>query len=166
MQHPPEDMRQGIAIPHGPTTPKEGPWGTSWGSGSHSSHCSFGDFNVHRWHNRKGDSRLLPFDSNLSDPSVDVLGQLDDRQSTTSMHSVRSLRSVRSVRSVELEQRAIWLEAEARRKEEEASRKEGEASRKEEEVLRLEEKHDRFWRALVSGSFCKDARSSFSSEGS
>ena len=137
MQRSPEDMKQGIAIPRGPTTPEDGPRGMSWGSGSLNSRRSFGDFNVHRRHNSKGDSRLPPVDGDLSDASDDVLGQLDDRQS---MHSIRSLRSVRSVRSMELEQRAVWLEAEARRKEEEASRKEEEASRKEEEAHRLEEK--------------------------
>src|SRR6266851_1055448 len=133
LQRSPEDMRQGIAIPRGPTTPEEGPRGTSWGSSLHSRR-SYGDFNVHRRHNSKGETRLPPVDGDLSDASDDVVGQLDDR------HSVRSMRSVRSVRSMELEQMAAWWEAEARRKEEEATRKEEEASKKEEEARRLEEK--------------------------
>src|SRR6266851_5480216 len=133
LQRSPEDMRQGIAIPRGPTTPEEGPRGTSWGSSLHSRR-SYGDFNVHRRHNSKGEARLPPVDGDLSDASDDVVGQLDDR------HSVRSMRSVRSVRSMELEQMAAWWEAEARRKEEEANRKEEDANKKEEEARRLEEK--------------------------
>ena len=132
MQRSPEDMRQGMAIPRGPTTPEEGPRGASWSS-LHSRR-SYGDFNVHRRHNSKGDPRLPPVDGDISDASDDVVGQLDDRQ------SLRSVRSVRSVRSMELEQMALYWEAEAHRKEEEATRKEEEASKKEDEARRLEEK--------------------------
>ena len=130
LQRSPEEMRQGITIPRGPTTPEEGPRGTSWSSLN--SRRSFGDFNVHRRHNSKGEQRLPPVDGDLTDESDDVVGHLDDRQ------SVRSVRSVRSTMSIE--QLTAWWETEARRKEEEATRKEEEASRKEEEAHRLEEK--------------------------
>ena len=131
MQRSPEDTRQGIAIPRGPTTPEEGPRGASWSS-LHSRR-SYGDFNVHRRHNSKGD-RLPPVDGDISDASDDVVGELDDRQ------SIRSMRSLRSMRSMELEQVALYWEAEARRKEEEGTRKEEEANKKEDEARRLEEK--------------------------
>jgi len=132
MQRSPEDTRQGIVIPRGPMTPEEGPRGASWSS-LHSRR-SYGDVNVHRRHNSKGDPRLPPVDGDISDASDDVVSQLDDRQ------SVRSMRSVRTVRSMELEQAALYWEAEAHRKEEEATRKEEEASKKEDEARRLEEK--------------------------
>jgi hypothetical protein len=130
MQRSPEDVRQGMPIPRGPTTPEEGPRGVSWGS-SLNSRRSLGDFSVHRRHNSKGEQRLPPVNGDLSDASDDIVGQLDDRQ------SLRSTRSVRSTMSIE--QLTAWWETEARKKEEEANRKEEEAKRKEEEARRLEE---------------------------
>ncbi len=89
MQRSPEDMRQGITIPRGPTTPEEGPRGTSWSSLN--SRRSFGDFGVHRRHNSKGEQRLPPVDGNLFEVSDDVVGQLDDRQSVRSAMSMEQL---------------------------------------------------------------------------
>ena len=82
-------MRQGNAIPRGPTTPEEGPRGTSWSSLN--SRRSLGDFGVHRRHNSKGEQRLPPVDGNLFEVSDDVVGQLDDRQSVRSAMSMEQL---------------------------------------------------------------------------
>jgi hypothetical protein len=124
MQRTPEEMRQGIAIPRGPTTPDEGPRGTSWGSLN--SRRAFGDFNI------KDEQRLPPIEGDLSDVSDDGFGHPDGRQ------NVRSTRNVLS--AMNIEQLTAWWETEARRKEDEANHKEEEASRKEEEARRLEEK--------------------------
>jgi hypothetical protein len=129
LQRSPEDMRQGIAIPRGPTTPEEGPRGTSWSS---LNSRRFGDFNVDRRHNSIGEQRFPPVNGDLADESDDVVDGLDERQ------NVRSTRSIRSAMSIE--QLAAWWETKARRKEEETTRREEEASRKEEEARCLEEK--------------------------
>ena len=133
-QHSPEDTRQGIPIPRGPTTPEEGPRGASWGSLN--SRRSYGDINVYRRHdnNSGGDPRLSPVDGGLSDASGDVVDQLDDQQ------SVHVTRNMQSMGNKEVEQMTIYWEAEARRKEGEATRKEEEASRKEDEARRHEGK--------------------------
>ena len=133
-QRSPEDTRQGIPIPRGPTIPEEGLRGASW-SPFHSRR-SYGDVNVHRRHdnNSEGDPRLSPVDGGLSDASGDVVGQLDDQQ------SVHVSRNMQSVGNKEAEQMSIYWEAEARRKEGEATRKEEEATRKEDEARRHEGK--------------------------
>ncbi len=123
MQRSPEEIRQGVAIPRGPTTPEEGSLGTS--------RSSSGDFRIHQRHNSKGEQRLSPVVEDLSDVSDDVVGHLDDWQ------SIRNTSSVHSTMSIE-HLTALW-ETEANRKEDEANRKEEEASRKEEEAHRLKE---------------------------
>jgi len=132
MQRSPEDMRQGIAIPRGPTTSEEGPRGASWSSLL--SRRSYGDVNVHRRHNSQGDSRLSPVDGGLSDASDDVVGQLDDQQ------SVHITRRMHSMRNKEMEQMSIYWETEAHRKEGETTSKEEEATKKEDQARRHEEK--------------------------
>src|SRR5713226_3119402 len=121
MQQSPEEMRQGIAIPRGPTTPEEGPRGTSWGSLN--SRRAFGDFNI------KDKQRLPPIEGDLSDVSDDGW---PNRQ------NVRSTRNILS--TMNIEQLTAWWETEAQRKGDEANYKEEEASGKEEEARRLEEK--------------------------
>jgi hypothetical protein len=122
MQRSPEEMRQGLAIPRGPTTPEEGLRGTSWDSLN--SRRPFGDSNS------RDEQRLTPVEGDLSDVSDDVVGHLDDRQ------SVRSIRSARSTMSVE-QLTASW-ETEARRKKEEARRLDEKARQSLEEARRLE----------------------------
>ncbi|KAI0252879.1 hypothetical protein BJV78DRAFT_251504 [Lactifluus subvellereus] len=160
-QRSPQDMRQGITIPRGPTASDEGPRGGSWDSGPLSPHFLNG-FNAHRRHNSKGEPRLPPVDDNYPDDSNDVVGRPDDHQS---MHSARSLQSAPSMRGTSLEARRLeerarqslnhsarlgaearqaeasakMREAAAQTKEAEAKKREAEAQKREAEARRKEE---------------------------
>ena len=166
-QRLPEDVRQGIAIPRGPTSPDEGPSAAaSWSLSLHSRR-PLGDFNAHRRHDSKGDLRQPPVDGDYSDASDYVVGQLDELYSVYSARQAEASAKLREAaaqkkeaeakkREAEAQEREAQLqhkeeearlrefaarrrEEQARRKEEEAMRKEEEARMREEEVRRMED---------------------------